>query len=144
MRPRVPRELEREFWRLWGPWEPLDPEGVAGLLDGIGIPWWIAGGWAIEAFTGVPRHHEDIDVSYWRDDAPAIRRHLWPDLQCWTVGDRMARPLVDGEGLPDWADQIWVREHAWAPWLMDMPMTRRRDVDGFFSAASCAAASSDP
>jgi len=35
-----------------GPWDPLRPAEVAGLLDGCPIAWWIAGGYAVDAFVG--------------------------------------------------------------------------------------------
>ena len=50
--PRATAE-DLEFYRWYGPWEPLRPSGVASLLDGLDAPWWIVGGWAIEAFTAV-------------------------------------------------------------------------------------------
>jgi hypothetical protein len=36
------------------------------VLAGLDVPWWVAGGWAVEAFTGVARSHEDIDLSVLR------------------------------------------------------------------------------
>jgi hypothetical protein len=45
------------FDRYYGPWDPFDPAAVAQLLDGFSRPWWIVGGWSIEAFTGVLREH---------------------------------------------------------------------------------------
>ena len=62
---RTPEEVaeDEEFFRWYGPWEPLDPDGVAVLMAGFDRPWWIVGGWSIEAFTGVPREHEDVDLT---------------------------------------------------------------------------------
>jgi Aminoglycoside-2''-adenylyltransferase len=51
------------FQRLYGPWRPASLAQAMELFEEFGRPWWIAGGWAIEAFTGVSRHHEDIDVA---------------------------------------------------------------------------------
>ncbi len=62
-----------EFERWYGAWDPLHPAGAAALLDGLDRPWWIVGGWAIEAFTGMPREHEDLDVSLLSSDVPALR-----------------------------------------------------------------------
>ena len=52
---RTPAEVaeDEEFFRWYGPWAPLDPAGVAELMSGFDRPWWIIGGWSIEAFTGV-------------------------------------------------------------------------------------------
>ena len=64
----MPEVGEEEFFRLYGRWEPLAPRAVTALFEPMGIPWWIAGGYAMEAFTGVARHHTDIDVSIFRRD----------------------------------------------------------------------------
>jgi hypothetical protein len=50
-------------------WEPLTPEQVAQLLRGVEIPWWIAGGWALDLFMGrQTRAHNDIEISVFRGD----------------------------------------------------------------------------
>ena len=54
---------DAEFYRWYGAWQPLDPPGVAALMAGFDRPWWLVGGWSIEAFTGVAREHEDVDLS---------------------------------------------------------------------------------
>ncbi|HEU5381678.1 MAG TPA: hypothetical protein VFV38_40175 [Ktedonobacteraceae bacterium] len=46
------------------------------------IPWWIAGGWALDLFLGVQtREHEDLDVLFLRRDHHEIRARL----QGWDV-----------------------------------------------------------
>jgi len=37
----------------YGPWSTLTPSEMAGALTGYRGDWWVVGGWAIEAFTGV-------------------------------------------------------------------------------------------
>jgi len=61
----------------WGAWDAMTPREVAGLLAGLDAPWWIAGGYAIEAFAGkVFRDHGDVDVGLLRRDQLATQRHL--------------------------------------------------------------------
>lgn len=120
-----------EFERIFGPqlsWTPAEARDVlAGLgspggldgpggRDGLGVPWWVAGGWAIEAFTGVAREHEDIDLSVFRRDLPAVRRHLESDWHLWAVSEQGLVHLAPGREMPDHAEQVRVREHALAPW----------------------------
>jgi len=70
------------------PWSPLDPAALPDLLAGVGAPWWLAGGWAIDAFVGrVTRVHEDIDVLVLRRDQAAFRSAL----TSWT-STRRTRP----------------------------------------------------
>ena len=75
-------------------WSPFDPQQAKAFFDPTGLEWWVAGGWAIEAFTGVARHHEDIDVSLWRRDVGALVRHLAGRYDVWAAGDGALKPLV--------------------------------------------------
>jgi hypothetical protein len=76
-----PEELA--FQRLYGPWKVSTPSDAQTVLAGYDGAWWIAGGWAIEAFTGVRRKHEDVDVSLWRRDIERLRIHLKGSYDLW-------------------------------------------------------------
>ena len=131
--PQVEDPEEAAFQSLYGPWAPLDPAGVAELLAGFGRPWWIAGGWAIEAATGVARRHEDIDVAIFRRDVGVLRTYLQPAYHCWAAGSGTLRPLTDEQPeLPEWSEQAWIREHARAPWLADFVASEDADGDWVF------------
>jgi len=128
--PQSPDErAEDEYWdRLYGTWQPLDPAGVAELFSGFDRPWWIVGGWSIEAFTGVPREHEDVDVSILASDVPALRAHVGERWQLWNICDGALRPLTDRwPDLMDVESQIWVRRDLASPWVVDLPVTPDRD-----------------
>lgn len=127
---RTPEEVaeDEEFFRRYGPWAALDPPGLAAFMAGFDRPWWIVGGWAIEAFTGVPREHEDVDLSILACDIPAFRAHVGDRWHLWSNYGGTLRPL--DERFPEVLDvesQIWVREHALAPWIIDLPITPDRD-----------------
>lgn len=122
---------EVEFRRRYGDWRRVTPRDAAALLQDIGIPWWVAGGWALEAYTGVARRHEDIDVAFFRTDLAAVRAHFAATHHLWAAGDGALRPVTDERPeLPDWAEQMWVREHAHAPWLLDL-LANPGDVGGW-------------
>jgi Aminoglycoside-2''-adenylyltransferase len=116
-----------DFYRRYGPWASVRPGQVLEVLGDFARPWWIAGGWAIDAFTRTARPHEDIDVSIFRKDVPELRRALDKRFHLWSAGGGL-RPVDDRwpEPHPD-ADQIWVREHALAPWLVDVVLNGDRD-----------------
>ena len=116
-------EEDREFYHWYGPWQPLTPAGVAELMAGLDVPWWIIGGWAIDAFTGRPRDHEDIDVAFARGDLPAVLDHLLRDVCVWSNADGTLRPLKRPEDLLDGCRQLWVRRDGASPWLADLAVT---------------------
>ena len=44
----------------FGAWQSWQPHEVAQLFSALAIPWWIAGGWAVDLFLGEQtRDHED-------------------------------------------------------------------------------------
>ena len=62
---------------LWGIWEPATPAEVAALFSVLAVPWWLAGGYAIEMAVGhALRDHADIDVLLLRRDQLAAQRML--------------------------------------------------------------------
>ncbi|MDX6372771.1 MAG: hypothetical protein QOD98_1759, partial [Nocardioidaceae bacterium] len=108
---------DAEFYRWYGAWRPLDPSGVATLMKGFDRPWWLVGGWSIEAFTGVAREHEDVDLSILARDVPAFRAHLGDAWTPWSNDGGTLRPLSDRFPEPlDAESQIWLRRDAASPW----------------------------
>lgn len=109
------------FMRRYGPWQPLSLDEVRELFDPIGLDWWIAGGTAAEAFHGVPRHHEDIDVSIFRRDLPTFLAAVAGRFHVWAAGSGMLSPLLEPDSAPhEGSDQAWIRAHALAPWRADV------------------------
>ena len=118
---------DNEFQRRYGPWEAFTPEQAKPVFDDTGLTWWIAGGWAIEAFTGVPREHEDIDVSIWRRDVASLVRAFEGRYHVWAAGGALTPLFEDRLNVPETADQVWIREHALAPWVADCVLNRDRE-----------------
>ncbi len=131
---RTPEEQAEEdaFQALYGAWAPMEPTAFAKEMVGFDRPWWVVGGWAIEAATGFRREHEDTDVSILACDVPAFvafmkdRWHVWNNVGgvLKPLGDRW--PTVDEPG-----SQLWLRADAASPWIVDIPLTP--DVDGLWS-----------
>jgi len=116
----------------YGPFEVLDTDEAARLLDGLDAPWWICAGWALERYTAVRRPHSDLDLGVFLDDLAAVHAHFAPTHQVWAVGNGALRPLTDPADLPEWAGQLWIRERADTPWLLDVQLTERRDGEWVF------------
>ena len=119
---------ERAFYRRYGPWSPFDPRQLAEFMAGFPQPWWIVGGWSIEAFTRAPREHEDVDLSILACDVPALRAHVGDAWHLWSNHGGTLRPLDERFPEPHTPDsQIWVRRSAQDPWVIDLPITPDRD-----------------
>ncbi len=118
---------ELAFQRRYGPWAAFTPQQAKPVFDATGLEWWVAGGWAVEAFTGVPRPHEDIDVSLWRRDVPELVRGFEGTYDVWAAGGGLTPLFGDNVVMPDTADQVWIREHALAPWVADCVVNPDRD-----------------
>jgi len=125
-------EEERLFVARYGAWEPMDPEAARDFFAGFERPWWILGGWAIEAFTGLPREHEDLDVSVLERDVEALRQHVGDRWHLWSNAGGTFRLMTDERPeLQESGCQIWVRRDAQSPWVLDLPTTP--DHDGLWT-----------
>jgi hypothetical protein len=120
-----------EVVRLYGPWRHRTPDDAVELFNGYSGLWWIAGGWAIEAFTGIPRPHGDLDLSIPRSDVALLRQHLMSRLDVWAADKGALRPLVGevDEPLPSTCANLWLRANGADPWeydiiLMDATISR--------------------
>jgi len=116
---------EARYWaRLYGRWQPMSLPQVRDFLAGFSRPWWVVGGWSIDAFTGVTREHSDVDISIFSSDVPALRSFLAGRWDLWNLHKGDMRPLTDRHPDIFAADsQLWVREHGDAPWVVDIPLT---------------------
>jgi aminoglycoside-2''-adenylyltransferase len=102
-------------------WEPLSPAQVKDLFGALSVPWWIAGGHALDMFLGhETRAHLDIDVAVLRRDQSAFREALatW-DVQIAHEGRFI--PWKRGETIiaPE-HHEIWARETPGGPWRVEL------------------------
>ena len=104
-----------------GHWCPMPPHDVAVLLAGVNVPWWVAGGWAIDLHLGVrTRSHNDFDVGVLRRDVTA----LIASLVGWEIFEAKSQTLCRLDGgerpRPD-VNSLWCRPcnaHDWSLELM--------------------------
>ena len=80
----------------WDPWRPAD---VTRRLAGVTVPWYVAGGWAIDLFLGrTTREHADLEIA-----VPA-------------PGFAAAAPLL-GDDAAGWLQQSLRRVHPGHAWI---------------------------
>lgn len=110
-----------EVVRLYGPWRRRTPRDTAILLGEYPSPWWIAGGWAIDAFVGSAREHGDIDIGIPRGDAGTFIEFVAPDLDVWAASGSLT-PIPPGKdaAVPDDCGNLWLRPSGADPWEYDV------------------------
>lgn len=119
---------EDRFLALYGAWSALSPTELAQELAGFSRPWWVVGGWAIEAATEFRREHEDTDISILACDVPAFVAHMSDRWHVWNNVGGVLHPLGDRWLTVDEPDsQLWLRANAASPWVADIPLTPDRD-----------------
>lgn len=121
--PGAPPLPPQEFHRWYGGWDPLDPGSIVEFMTGFDRPWWVVGGWAIEKFTGMPRDHEDLDISILSSDAEEFRAFLADRWTPWNMDKGWLRPFDNRFRDIRPGSSIWVRRNAQTPWVLDVPLT---------------------
>lgn len=114
---------------LYGAWAPMAPTDFTKEMSGFERPWWVVGGWAIEAATGFQREHEDLDVSILACDVPTFVEFMRGRWHVWNNVGGVLHPLGERwRTVDEPASQLWLREQASSPWVVDIPLTP--DADG--------------
>lgn len=101
----------------WGLWDPLPLPALVEVLRGLHCEWWIAGGFALDAYAGRSwREHDDIDAAVFRRDQAELRTALdgW-DVHAADPPGHL-RPWPVGEELPSSVHDIWVRGSTTGAW----------------------------
>ncbi|TCP42095.1 hypothetical protein EV191_12461 [Tamaricihabitans halophyticus] len=114
----------------WGGWEPAPLAEVVSLFSGLRVPWWVAGGHAIELAVGRSvREHGDIDVLVLRRDQLAAQQAL-PDWEWWAADPPgTLRPWQPEETLPPHVQDIWCRPASDEPWRVQLMLDESADSD---------------
>ena len=118
-----PFEPDLSKWQAWRPGE------VAHRLAGVGAPWYVAAGWAIDLFLGGSyREHDDLEIAVPRDRFSEIAEAL-DGFQLFVIGvpkRGFVSSLEAGDAL-DSSHQTWVREPQTGLWRLDV---MREPADG--------------
>jgi hypothetical protein len=103
-----------------GPWLAASPNEGARWLASLTVPWWIAGGWALDIFAGSQsRPHKDLDVGILRKDASQALVFL----AAWEVFEANDGVLTRlGAGMQPRPDvfSLWCRPAHTRDWTMEL------------------------
>jgi hypothetical protein len=102
-------------------WEAWRPDEAARRLGGVDVPWYVAGGWAIDLFLGRERReHDDLEIAvpderFLTEVAPALA-----DLELHVGDSGQMTPIAgNGEKLAA-THQTWGLDRALGLWRIDV------------------------
>lgn len=113
-------------------WKNSTPVDVRQWLKGAEVAWWIAGGWALDLFSGqCTRKHADMDVGCFREDLDEIRTVL----QQWAVYSahegRLTR-LGPTEAPAQEVHSLWCRPEKARQWWLELMLDEREGENWVF------------
>ncbi|MET8986845.1 hypothetical protein ABZW49_15465 [Nonomuraea wenchangensis] len=95
------------------------PHQVAERLDGVGAPWYVAAGWALDLFRGEQsRPHGDLEIAVPVAGFPEIRARF-PEFPFDAVGSGRVWPEAGADALAA-THQTWLRDPATGQFLLDV------------------------
>lgn len=109
-----------------GEWKPLRPDEAQACFAGLDVPWWIAGGWAIDLYLErETRPHGDLDVGLLRRDQLAVFGALvgW---ELFSAHKGRLRRLEPGESLRAEEHGVWCRPGPALPWALELMLNAHR------------------
>ena len=99
-------------------WEPWHPREVAARLAGVGVPWYVAGGWAIDLYLGEQtRPHEDLEIAVPAADFGAVAARF-PDLDFHVAGGGSVVPVTPAAMAAHF--QTWAYDVPAGLWRFDV------------------------
>ncbi|HEY2464895.1 MAG TPA: hypothetical protein VGI32_12635 [Steroidobacteraceae bacterium] len=108
-------------------WRPASPIEVLDWLSPLPVPWWIAGGWALDLFLEqVTRPHGDIDVGIFRRDAPGV----CATLSEWEFFEARAGALTrlnPGAAPRAAVNSLWCRCRGESEWALELMLDEGDD-----------------
>jgi hypothetical protein len=113
-------------------WQPLSISEIRQLFDTAPFSWGLAGGYAIEQFTGKSlRKHDDIDVVVFRDNQSAVQYWLseWQLYAADPPG--VLRPWNTQEYLPFGVHDIWCHKIEAQVWQMQIMLAEAEGTEWF-------------
>ncbi|MFF3431505.1 nucleotidyltransferase domain-containing protein [Streptomyces sp. NPDC002602] len=105
-------EAGARWARAWSPAE------VTARLAGVSVPWYVAGGWAVDLFTGEQtREHGDLEIAVPAARFPEIRSRF-PEFAFDVVASGRVWELTPE--VSELTHQTWLRDPSTGDYLVDV------------------------
>jgi hypothetical protein len=118
-----------------GTWQPASPDEAAQLFSSVHVPWWVAGGLALDLFIGrTTRRHRDLDVGVLRRDLAEVLRAL-SSWEVFAAKDGVLTPLRTEQIPPPGINALWCRPSPTAPWTLELMLDDSREDIWLFRRA---------
>lgn len=111
-----------EVVRLYGPWRGRTPRDAAEFLRDYTGRWWIAGGWAIDAFVGTRRAHGDLDIGIPRAEVDGFIEFAGASLDVWAAAGSLTPLLHRRSDVSAECGNLWLRASGADPWEYDVQL----------------------
>jgi hypothetical protein len=113
-------------------WKPLSLSEAQMLLSNLPIPWWVAGGVAIDLFVGYEtREHGDFDIGIFRKDQLILQEYL-KEWDLHKTNQPGLKPWPKGEYLTVGVNQVWCRRTQASPWEMEVMFMEIEDQRWYY------------
>jgi hypothetical protein len=98
----------------------LRPQEAVVLLSVLRVPWWVAGGWALDLFLGkVTRAHKDLDIGIFRSDAADVVAAL-SGWEFFEAKDGVLSALAVGAEPRGGVNSLWGRQENAPQWELEL------------------------
>jgi hypothetical protein len=110
-------------------WGVLAPRDAADFLSAARLPWWVAGGRALDIFLGkVTRVHKDLDIGIFRKDVASVLAAL-KGWEFFEAKDGALTRLVEGDVPRAEINSLWCKRANAAHWELELMLD---ECDGEF------------
>jgi hypothetical protein len=101
-------------------WDAWHPRTAAERLTGVGFPWCVAAGWALDLFIGQQtRDHEDLEIAVPESLFETVPQRL-PDLDFYVPQGEGRLAAMTAETLAGESHQTWGYDRAAGVWRIDV------------------------
>jgi len=115
-----------------GEWRAVRPHQAARWFSSVNIPWWIAGGWALDLFLGrETRPHQDLDVGLLRRNVLDMLR-LLPAWEFFEAQNGVLTRLGVGDAPALDVHSLWGRPVGTDLWMLELLLDESEDDDWVF------------